>query len=163
MKQLTRPGRPGPTRPTWGSSPPCGGGGPSTPSWCRQAWVTEVRLLVVPPRADPTLAIAAAGWRVLDLERAYAERILQAGALAREAGAAAGTDRAARRLMLLLAAAELLDAPGPQTRLRAAGAAYAGACDPDSGLALRLDDLELTAGTTERLADVLALPAGRSP
>jgi len=125
--------------------------------------VTEVRLLVVPPRADPTLAIAAAGWRVLDLERAYAERILQAGALAREAGAAAGTDGAARRLMLLLAAAELLDAPGPQTRLRAAGAAYAGACDPDSGLALRLDDLELTAGTTERLADVLALPAGRSP
>jgi hypothetical protein len=119
-----------------------------------------VRLFVVPPRTDPTLEVAATGWQVLDLERAYAARILGTAPLA-AAVAAAATD--ARRRMLLQAAAELLDAPAPQTRLRAAGAAYAGSCDPTSGLQLRLDDLELTAGTTERLADVLALPADRSP
>ena len=119
-----------------------------------------MRLLVIPARADPTLETAAPGWTVLDLERAHAERVLDPGRLAAEAAAA---DVPGRRRLLLAAAAQLLGAPGAQTRLRAAGAAYAGTCDEGSGLVLRLDDLELVCGTTERLDDVLALDAGRSP
>ena len=122
-----------------------------------------MRLMILPPRADPTLEVEAAGWTVVDMERAFADRVLRPDRLLQEAAAAAASGAATRRLLLLRSAAELLDAPHRQTRLRAMGAAYAGICDPESGLELRLDDLELTAGTTERLADVLALPARRSP
>src|SRR5215831_8912613 len=123
----------------------------------------EPPLLIVPPRADPTREVTAAGWRVLDLERAFADRCLSRQRLLQEAEAVAAGRGAGRRLLLLKSAAELLDAPHPQTRLRAMGAGYSGLCDPASGLELRLDDLELTAGSTERLDDVLDLPADRSP
>src|SRR5262249_26131833 len=101
----------------------------------------EPPLLIVPPRADPTREVTAAGWReaaaaggrLLALGRASADRCLSRQRLLQEAEAGAAGRGAGRRLLLLKSAAELLDAPHPQTRLRAMGAGYSGLCDPASG------------------------------
>ena len=125
-----------------------------------------MRLLIVPPHADFTLGWRAEeGFEVLDLARAFVERIGRPEGLRAEASRAVGEGEAgARRALLLHSAAGLLErSTEARTRLRALGAALSGSSAPDLSVRLRLDDLELAQGTTERSADTLAASVGSLP
>lgn len=125
-----------------------------------------MRLLIVPPHADFTLSWRAEeGWEVLDLARAFVERLVQPEGLRAEAVRAVGEGEAgARRALLLHAAACLFERSSvARTRLRALGAALSGGSAPDHAVRLQLDDLELTHGTTERSVDALAASEGALP
>lgn len=125
-----------------------------------------MKAFVVPPHADFTLCWEAPeGFEVLDLARAFAERVAGGAAIDQALsalGASGGDPDTCRRRLTLEVARALLARPrDPGTHLRALGAAFAGLSSPDGGVRLRLDDLELAHGTTERLADAAA--AARRP
>jgi hypothetical protein len=127
-----------------------------------------MKLLVLPPHRDVTLVPEAPeGWHVMDVARDFCHRVLSEAAMtaASEARATApATAQSMRELLLLRAARALSEREGVSvhTRLRALGAVLTAISGPPSGVRLRLDDLELDEGTTERSADVLrgvGLPA----
>src|SRR5205085_7555116 len=80
-----------------------------------------------------------------------------------ELGAEPAAEVARARLLLQAAASLLEREPTPQGRLRALGAALAGMSGPPSAVRLRLDDLELPGGTTERAADAGVAARGPLP
>jgi hypothetical protein len=122
-----------------------------------------VNVLLVPPHADFTLEWPAPeGFWMVDAARAFVRRACSPAALAdeirvRESSARDG--EAARALLLLKAGAALLEGGDSHRHLRALGAALTGLSSAPSPVRLRLDDLELPGGTTERSADVLAAAA----
>ncbi len=126
---------------------------PSAPA-PRQLWI-------IPPHRDSTLtAVEVPGWSMLDLQRAFCDRLLSPAALA----AAAANARAALReaeapqLLLELEAARWVlgrERAGVHARLRAQGVALA-ALTRFGPLQLTLDDVQLPGGSTERSADLRA-------
>ena len=126
-------------------------------------------LLVLPFHRDVTcVPEAPEGWRVLDLARAYGQRMRAAGTRARaeavrEQGPA--TPQAMRELLLLRAAGALWargETTGPRS-LRALGAVLTALSGAPLAVRVRLDDIELEEGTTERSADVLRLLGRPAP
>jgi hypothetical protein len=117
-----------------------------------------VNLWVIPPLADFTVRRWAQGsddWQVLDLTRQFAERCLDAATL--EGWAAEQAEGGPERGLHLKVASDLLqNGATVHTRLRALGSAFRGACGRNSSVRLRLDDLELAQGSTERSTDVEA-------
>lgn len=126
-----------------------------------------MRWFVVPPHADFTVAWEApAGFEVLDLARAFAERVASGEAIREELaaiGEATDPDACRRRVSLEVARALLSRPRSARTHLRALGAALSGLSRPGSGVRLRLDDLDLEHGSTERLGDALAVSRGPLP
>jgi hypothetical protein len=127
-----------------------------------------MKLLVLPPHRDVTcVPEAPEGWHVLDVARGFCQRVgarefLVQAAEAREQAAA--TPQSLRELLLLRAALALFQrgSEAPHRPLRALGAALTALSGPPSGVRLRLDDIELEGGTTERSLDALraaAMPA----
>lgn len=116
-------------------------------------------LWIVPPHRDATLTpVAPAGAEVLDLQAAFAARCLSQETLA-AAVSAHLPGQGAQRLFELEAARKILArAQTPQAVLRAQGVALA-ALTADGPLQVRLDDVELAWGTTERSADLHAFAA----
>ncbi|QRK05480.1 hypothetical protein JQX13_35710 [Archangium violaceum] len=122
-----------------------------------------MRLLVLLPHRDVTcVPDAPEGWRVLDVARAFCQRVMAPETLARavetrERGPA--TPETMRELLLLRAALVLgkRGRADPLRPLRALGAVLTALSGPPSGVRLRLDDIELEGGTTERSADVLRI------
>ncbi|AGC46298.1 hypothetical protein MYSTI_05010 [Myxococcus stipitatus DSM 14675] len=112
---------------------------------------------VLPPHRDVTLVPETPeGWQPLDLARGLTRRVFAAEAIEAEAQAREGappTPRSMREL-LLLRVAQGLRARGPLAELRALGAVLTALSSPSHGVRLRLDDVELETGTTERSADV---------
>ncbi|WP_342374573.1 hypothetical protein NVS55_24865 [Myxococcus stipitatus] len=112
---------------------------------------------VLPPHRDVTLVPETPeGWHPLDLARGFTRRVFSAEALEVEAQAREGappTPRSMREL-LLLRVAQGIRARGPIAELRALGAVLTALSGPSHGVRLRLDDVELETGTTERGADV---------
>ncbi|WP_164018283.1 hypothetical protein [Pyxidicoccus trucidator] len=128
-----------------------------------------MKLLVLPPHRDVTLVPEAPeGWHVVDVARDFCRRVVSDGAMADAVDArvtAPATPQSMRELLLLRAAGALSgrgDLHGP-TRLRALGAVLTALSGPPSGVRLRLDDLELEAGTTERSSDVLRTAGQPAP
>ncbi|MFP2912304.1 hypothetical protein ACLESD_46240 [Pyxidicoccus sp. 3LFB2] len=120
-----------------------------------------MKLLVLPPHRDVTLVPETPeGWLVVDVARDFCRRVLSPDAMtaAAEARATAPATPQSMRELLLLRAAQRLstreDASG-HSGLRALGAVLTALSGTPSGVHLRLDDLELEEGTTERSADVL--------
>lgn len=117
-----------------------------------------MKLLVLPPHRDVTLVSEAPeGWHVLDVARDFCRRVVSAPAMtvASDARVAAPASPQSMRELLLLRSAQVLLERDGHTRLRALGAVLTAISGPPSGVRLRLDDLELEEGTTERSADVL--------
>ncbi|MBZ4417823.1 hypothetical protein [Myxococcus sp. RHSTA-1-4] len=120
-----------------------------------------MKLLVLPPHRDVTLIPEAPeGWHLVDVARDFCRRILSDAAMteASEAREAAPATAESMRELLLLRAARTLstrEERGGNTGLRALGAVLTALSGPPNGVRLRLDDLELEEGTTERSADVL--------
>ncbi|WP_163784529.1 hypothetical protein [Myxococcus vastator] len=120
-----------------------------------------MKLLVLPPHRDVTLVPEAPeGWRCVDVAREFCRRVfardaLEAAVTARERPPA--TAQTMRELLLLRAAQSLhaREDASVSTRLRALGAVLSAISGPPDGVHLRLDDVELAGGTTERSADVL--------
>lgn len=116
-------------------------------------------VVLVPPHADFTLEWPEPeGFETVDAARFFARTVLDPARLRREADAL-GRDGAgaegARALLQLRAAAELLGAGGDALRhLRAGGAALSGLSTGASPMRLRLDDVELPGGTTQRSRDL---------
>lgn len=112
-------------------------------------------LVLVPPHGDPSLALVPGREvdAVVDAGRAFVAGVLDGSVAASAPGANAA---------LLIAAGRQAAAAGrpPLGRLRGLGTLLAGLDDEGFGVRLRLDDLELAAGSTERGADVVAA-AGR--
>ncbi|HLM44809.1 MAG TPA: hypothetical protein VK458_13130, partial [Myxococcaceae bacterium] len=122
-----------------------------------------MKLLVLPPHRDVTcVPDAPEGWHVVDAARAFCQRVLAPETLARAVEAreiAPATPQTMRELLLLRAALSLLKRGGEDAHrpLRALGAVLTALSGPPSGVRLRLDDIELDGGTTERSADVLRI------
>lgn len=124
------------------------------------------------PLGDVTLeAVAEPGWTVEDPQAAFVKRVtapafLRDHATALEDAGGQPADGLPRAL-LARGAAELLEITSEAYPwLRACGAALTSVSGPPSPVRLRLDDLELACGTTERSADVLAAaeaPAAYEP
>jgi hypothetical protein len=128
-----------------------------------------MKLLVLPPHRDVTLVPEAPeGWHVVDVARDFCRRVVSDGAMADAVDArvtAPATPQSMRELLLLRAAGALSgrgDLHG-HTQLRALGAVLTAISGPPSGVRLRLDDLELEAGTTERSSDVLRTAGQPAP
>ncbi|NTX55222.1 hypothetical protein [Myxococcus sp. CA039A] len=127
-----------------------------------------MKWLVLPPHRDVTLVPEVPeGWHLLDLARDFVRRVfsaesVEAEALARESSPP--SPQAMRELLLLRVAQGLRDR-GPIPELRALGAVLTAISGPPHGVHLRLDDVELESGTTERSGDVqrvAGLPASYS-
>lgn len=120
-----------------------------------------MRLLVLPPHRDVTLVSEAPeGWQCLDVARDFCRRVFARDAVeaaAAEREQAPATAQTMRELLLLRAAQSLhsREDSSVSTRLRALGAVLAAISGPPGRVHLRLDDVELEGGTTERSADVL--------
>ncbi|WP_043713504.1 hypothetical protein [Corallococcus macrosporus] len=120
-----------------------------------------MKLLVLPPHRDVTLVPEAPdGWTCLDVARDFCQRVfardaVEAAAEARERAPA--TAQSMRELLLLRAAQALRAREGLRvsTGLRALGAVLTATSGAPNGVHLRLDDVALEGGTTERSADVL--------
>ncbi|MFP2931149.1 hypothetical protein ACLESO_39335 [Pyxidicoccus sp. 3LG] len=128
-----------------------------------------MKLLVLPPHRDVTLVPdAPEGWQLVDVARDFCLRVsseaeVADAAEARERGPA--TAQTMREMLLLRAAQALTkreDATG-HTGLRALGAVLTALSGPPSGVRLRLDDVELESGTTERSEDVLRVASQSAP
>lgn len=124
-----------------------------------------MKWLVLPPHRDITLVPEVPeGWHLLDLARDFGRRVfssesVEAEALARESSPP--SPQTMRELLLLRVAQGLRDR-GPIPELRALGAVLTAISGPPHGVHLRLDDVELESGTTERSGDVqrvVGLPA----
>jgi len=122
-----------------------------------------MKLLVLPPHRDVTcVPEAPEGWRVLDVARAFCQRVMTTETLARAVETRErepATPQTMRELLLLRAALVLwkrgrADAHRP---LRALGAVLTALSGAPSGVHVRLDDIELEGGTTERSVDVLRI------
>jgi hypothetical protein len=128
-----------------------------------------MKLLVLPPHRDVTcVPEAPEGWHVLDVARGFCQRVGAQGLLARAAEAreqGAATPRSMRELLLLRAALALFERGSgePHRPLRALGAALTALSGPPSVVRVRLDDIELEGGTTERSGDVLHVSSGPAP
>lgn len=120
-----------------------------------------MKLLVVLPHTDPTLRPQAPeGWTLHDAGAAFAGRARDPGALRSSANESEreGTSESLRRALLARTAAALFErgeASDVEGHLRALGAAFTGLSS--DRVALRLDDLELHGGSTERSLDVLSV------
>jgi len=120
-----------------------------------------MKLLVLPPHRDVTLVPdVPEGWRCVDVARDFCARVLDGStveAAADERERSPATAQAMRELLLLRAAQALStrEGSGPHTALRAQGAVLTAISGPPYGVHLRLDDVALEGGTTERSADVL--------
>ncbi|MBU8896499.1 hypothetical protein DRW03_24295 [Corallococcus sp. H22C18031201] len=120
-----------------------------------------MNLLVLPPHRDVTLrAEAPEGWRVLDVARDYCRRVFASDSVAAEAEARAHgalTPQSLRELLLLKAAQALRarDSDAGHGTLRALGAVLTALSGAPSEVQLRLDDVALHDGSTERSEDVL--------
>ncbi|MCP3137341.1 hypothetical protein [Pyxidicoccus xibeiensis] len=128
-----------------------------------------MKLLVLPPHRDVTLVPdVPEGWHLVDAARDFCLRVstdasVAEAADARERGPV--TAQSMRELLLLRAAQALMqreDATG-HTGLRALGAVLTALSGPPSGVRLRLDDIELENGTTERSQDVLRVVSQPAP
>lgn len=124
-------------------------------------------VLIVPPHRDPTLEIEApAPFRVVDLQRPYWKRQTSPALIAdrlrvlREAKS--GPESFASLLRLSAAAAVRERNAGVQASLRADGL-IARELTADQSVRVSLDDVELSSGTTERTADLIAATAGKTP
>lgn len=117
--------------------------------------------LVVLPHSDFTQRAAVpAGFERFDCARAFVERVTSRAeldrAIAESEKALPTADReAVLRHLQLCAGAQRVDSPHAQVRFRAIGAVLAGISGPPSPVRLRVDDLDLDEGTTERLLDAL--------
>ncbi|GHG84980.1 hypothetical protein [Comamonas sp. JC664] len=120
-----------------------------------------MKLLVLPPHRDVTLVPEApAGWHCVDVAREFCRRVFAPTAVEAEAQLrerSPATAQSMRELLLLRAAQALWarEDSSPHTGLRARGAVLTAISGPPQGVHLRLDDVELEGGTTERSADVL--------
>jgi len=128
-----------------------------------------MKLLLLPPHRDVTcVPEAPEGWHVVDVARDFCQRVGARGLLARAAEAreqAAATPSSLRELLLLRAALALFQRGSgePHRPLRALGAALTALSGPPSVVRVRLDDIELEGGTTERSVDVLRVVSGPAP
>jgi hypothetical protein len=119
-----------------------------------------VNVVIVPPHADFTLEWPAPeGFETVDAARFFVAAALEPGRLRLKADAfeRQGTGgETSRAVVLLRAAAELLEAGGGDAHrhLRACGAGLAGGSTVASPVRVRLDDVELPGGTTERSRDL---------
>jgi hypothetical protein len=119
-----------------------------------------VSLVVVPPHADFTLEWPAPeGGEVVDVARAFVQEALTPATLRRRAGELERQEpsaETARAMLLLRAAAELLEVAGGDAHrhLRACGAGLTGLSQIAAPMRLRLDDVALPGGTTERSRDL---------
>lgn len=117
--------------------------------------ITAGMITLNPPGADPTLRLCADN--VLDVGAAFRARL--ARGVPGDPGATPGT-----RLMLNAGTAAVRDPDAPVLhRLRGLGAILAGLRRTAHGVRLRLDDLELTEGTTEDSAAVVAASTAPAP
>jgi hypothetical protein len=109
--------------------------------------VTGERTVVVLPHADPTVRLRAPGHSVRDLHRAAVERLVVA---ALDDPAEPGQE------VLRAAAAQVWRSPSDDAARLAASATLLALADPGRrwSVRLRLDDLELGEGSTERSADI---------
>ena len=128
-----------------------------------------MRVVVALPHRDLSLtAVAPEHFELVDTARAFVDRALTPTALLERAEKldlpeTAGSPRTS---LMLRAAADLLARPGGSlgSRLRAYGTALQAISEPPSPVRLRLDDLDLSEGTTERSVDLLASArAGTAP
>ena len=112
--------------------------------------------LVVLPHGDPTIAVG--GDEALDVERTFC------GHTVARLGLAGGSALAPRDALALAAARSLLGRTGTSVhaRLRAVGALLA-ARSAGTAVHLRVDDVELAQGTTEKTADLAAAAEGAAP
>ncbi len=122
-----------------------------------------MRLVVVPPVADPTVTVVTGEdeW-LLDLNRRFALRAADPAVL-RVTGAALDTPGGldAGHCLLARAAADVFAGPADRaTRLRALGASIRAISALDPGISVSIDDIELRTGSTQRGADA-ALAADR--
>ncbi|HEX8436150.1 hypothetical protein [Archangium sp.] len=128
-----------------------------------------MKLLVLPPHRDVTcVAEAPEGWHVVDAARAFCLRVLAPEALTREVEVrerGPATPQTMRELLLLRTALALLGRSGENAHrpLRALGAALTALSGAPSGVRLRLDDLELEGGSTERTVDMVRISAQPAP
>jgi hypothetical protein len=119
-----------------------------------------VNIVIVPPHADFTLEWPAPeGFETVDAARFFVATALEPSGLRRKAEALErqGVEgETARAVLLLRAAAELMESGGGDVHrhLRACGAGLTGLSAVSSPMRLRLDDVELPEGTTERSRDL---------
>ncbi len=120
-----------------------------------------MKLLVVPPHRDPTLRPRAdPPFELHDLQAAFLARLTSPASLTAQIDrrrALSPSPAVAHELLLLLAARSILsrDAGPLHSTLRSFGAVLTACSGAPSSVQLRLDDLELSSGTTERSSDVL--------
>lgn len=125
-----------------------------------------MRLVVVPPVADPTVTVAVgAGERLLDLNRRFGLRaadpaVLRATAAALDTPGTTGGPGAAHCLLARAAADVFAESADRATRLRALGASIRAVSALDPGISASIDDIELRTGSTQCGADA-ALAADR--
>ncbi|WP_338865467.1 hypothetical protein [Myxococcus stipitatus] len=121
---------------------------------------------VLPPHRDVTLVPETPeGWHGLDLARGFVRRVFSAESVEAEAQArelSPPTPQSMREL-LLLRVAQGIRGRGTVAELRAMGAVLTALSGPPHGIRLRLDDVELEEGTTERGADVERAAARSAP
>lgn len=113
-------------------------------------------ITVVPPHSDVSLTLLADG-KVVDVNTIFLHQLLGAGRITPGAGRAAALLARAGRAALRNRLAD------PPHRLRGLGAVLSGLATPDHGVRLRLDDLELAEGSTQRGADVLRAATAAAP
>ncbi|WP_426752969.1 hypothetical protein [Myxococcus sp. Y35] len=120
-----------------------------------------MKCLVLPPHRDVTLVPEAPdGWHCVDVARDFYRRVFAADeveAAAKKREDSPATAQSMRELLLLRSAQSLWAREGSSrhTALRAQGAVLTAISGPPCGVHLRLDDVALDGGTTERSVDVL--------
>ncbi|MCP3064475.1 hypothetical protein LXT21_37450 [Myxococcus sp. K38C18041901] len=125
-----------------------------------------MKWLVLPPHRDVTLVPdVPEGWHLLDLARDFTRRVfssesVEAECLSRESSLPSSQTM---RELLLLRVAQGLRERSPLSELRALGAVLTAISGAPQGVHLRLDDVELESGTTERSADVQRVSGMPSP
>ncbi|MCK8504156.1 hypothetical protein [Myxococcus fulvus] len=125
-----------------------------------------MKWLVLPPHRDVTLVPEVPeGWHLLDLARDFTRRVFSAGSVEAECRTRESSPPSSQtmRELLLLRAAQGLRERGALSELRALGAVLTAISGSPHGVHLRLDDVELESGTTERSADVQRVSGMPSP
>lgn len=129
-----------------------------------------MKVLLVLPHRDVTLRPSVSPpWSVVDLSRAFCERVLRGpltDAEAVNAGTANVSPEVAKALLLERVSSSLIARDALASLhggLRVLGARLMAASAEPSAVRLRLDDLDLARGTTERTGDVQLAAAGPLP